>query len=182
MTVLRKAAIGLALCGAAVAGYLACVQLNLIHGPWDPVFGAASSHQVLHSRFAEALPFPDALAGAIVYAVEAGLAIAVSRSTQQTWRVLYVVVVLGMAAGGLALLGLQAAFIHHFCLLCLTSAAISWVIAVIMAADAITSLTTKDPSHETSAVRTNRAGGMFKMRHQPTGANSKTYGYEGGDN
>src|SRR5512142_1229035 len=66
----------LGLAGAAIAAYLALVQLGAIAHVWDPVFGERSSRAVLTSALSRALPVPDASFGAIAYLLEAGLAFA----------------------------------------------------------------------------------------------------------
>ena len=113
------------------------MQLNIVHSPWDPLFGPSSSFKVLHSRFAESLPFPDALAGAVTYLLEAGLGIVAARSTWHACRIGYGLVVVGMALAGLVLVALQGIAIHHFCLLCTMSAAISWLILVLVIGDVV---------------------------------------------
>ena len=125
----------LALLGAGVASYLACVQLDVFHSAWDPVFGGASSDRVLHSSFAEALPFPDALAGAVGYFAEVALGVVIGRSNRRWWSIAYGFIVVAMAAAGIVLTALQAVVVHHYCLLCITSAAVSWAVAAVAAPD-----------------------------------------------
>ena len=117
----------LALVGAGVAGYLTLVQVRVLASAWDPFFGSGCE-RVLHSSFSEALPVPDAGVGAVAYLVEIVLALAGSsdRWRRRPWLpLLFEALVLGTAASGIALTVLQVAVVHHFCTLCLASAAVS---------------------------------------------------------
>lgn len=126
---------GLATVGLCIAAYLASVQTGLLPAAWDPIFGSASAARVLHSALSRALPVPDALLGAIGYAVEiaADLAGGSERWRTHPWIVLgFGAVALAMALVGLGLVVVQAAVVHAGCTLCLASALISIAVAVIV--------------------------------------------------
>jgi len=129
------AAAVLAAAGAVVAGYLAAAQIGVIARVWDPVFGSASSHAVLHSRFSRALPVSDAALGAAGYLGELALALALigdRRGTARYWLgVVYGALATAMALAGVGLVAIQAILVRSFCSLCLLSAVISWAIAVL---------------------------------------------------
>lgn len=123
----RLPQVGLALVGAVVAGYLTLVQLGVLGPAWDPLFGDGSQ-RVLHSSFSEALPFPDAALGLLAYLADVVLGVVggTDRWRTRPWPAyLLALVVLGAALGGLALVVVQAAVVHAWCTLCLTSAALS---------------------------------------------------------
>jgi uncharacterized membrane protein len=126
-----KALLALAVIGLAVSGYLAAFQLGLIDHVWDPVFGSGSE-QVLTSAVSRALPVPDALLGAGAYLVDAVLAGAVIARLGQR-RVVVTALAVIASLGGVAAIGLvvlQPIVAGTFCSLCLTSAAISVVLAI----------------------------------------------------
>jgi uncharacterized membrane protein len=110
----------LALLGAAIATYLASIQLRQISLIWDPVFGSGSTEAVLRSAFSRALPVPDAAVGALAYLLEAVLALS------GRFVVAFAAVVLALAIAGIGLVIVQIVVVHAFCTLCLCSAAISW--------------------------------------------------------
>lgn len=118
--------------GAAIATYLALVQVGVVPEPWDPVFGPASALRVLRSSLSRALPIPDAAAGAAGYALEIVLALA---GGPDRWRerprlvVAYGIVVSLFAIASAGLVVLQAAVIRSGCTLCLASAGLSIGIA-----------------------------------------------------
>lgn len=119
--------------GALVASLLTLMQLRVI-GSWDPVFGAASTDAVLHSNFSRALPVPDALLGALAYAAETGLGLAASpgRTRVHPWiPAVFEALALATAAGGLALVAVQALVVHHWCSLCLLSTLVSLAVVVL---------------------------------------------------
>jgi uncharacterized membrane protein len=125
----------LASAGCALSFYLALFQLHVLGDVWEPLFGNGS-HAVLRSSFSRSLPVPDALLGSLSYLVEVilGLGGAVDRRLASPTGVLaFGAVVAAMAAVSLLLVGLQVAVFHAFCTLCLASAAISWVIALLAA-------------------------------------------------
>lgn len=131
------AVVTLAVIGAAVASHLAAYQLGWIATVWDPVFGPRSSTLVLHSDFSDALPISDAAVGAVAYAIEAVLATTLAVDASPRVNALYVVLLLGTAAVAAILTALQLFVIHHLCLLCLISAALSSTIAVLALPTAI---------------------------------------------
>lgn len=117
----------LAALGALVAGYLTLVEVGVVSSAWDPVFDHGSD-EVLHSAFSRSLPVPDAALGAAAYTVEFVLAWIgpVDRWRRMPWAaLLFDGLVAATAAGGLALVVVQATVVHAFCLLCLSSAAVS---------------------------------------------------------
>lgn len=129
--------VALASAGFLVSLYLAAYQLGVAPGPWDPIFGPASSARVLHSALSRALPVPDAALGAAAYAVEAGLELAGGTDRWRThpWRVLAVAAVaaaLGLA--GIGLVVVQVAVVRAGCTLCLCSAALSVAAALVVVA------------------------------------------------
>lgn len=123
----------LALGGLLVAGYLTLVQLEMLTGVWDPVFGPSSTRKVLDLT----RPVLDALAGVLAYATEVVLLLA------RRGRLLLGLV---LSAGGLtsiALIIIQPAVVGAWCALCLASAALSLALLALghqEAADALTAL------------------------------------------
>ena len=120
----------LSLCGLGISLYLGLFQIKLLGSVWDPAFGSASSAHVLRSTFSRSLPFPDSFAGAAAYFMEVALGAVVIARRQ--WTELIVAPLLGllalaMALGSLMLVCVQAFWVHHFCLLCLGSAGISFL-------------------------------------------------------
>ncbi len=123
--------------GLLVSAYLAACQLGVLAGPWDPLFGTASSERVIHSALSRALPVPDAALGAAAYALEIVLDLAGGRERWRThpWVVLaFGAVALGLALVGVALVAVQAFVVRAGCTLCLCSAAASISAAIAVAA------------------------------------------------
>jgi uncharacterized membrane protein len=125
----------LALCGCAISVYLALFQYGVVHSVWDPIFGDGS-RKVLTSAVSRLLPVSDATLGAAAYLVEAVLELSGGRRRwhDRPW----IVALLGLTAAALALTGVglvitQPVLTGTFCTLCLTSAALSWVIALLVA-------------------------------------------------
>ncbi|MFL6141139.1 MAG: vitamin K epoxide reductase family protein [Labedaea sp.] len=124
----------LAVAGCLVSVYLALYQYQELDRVWDPVFGAGSE-RVLTSPLSRALPISDAALGAVAYLAEAVLEVAGGR---RRWRERsWVVLLLGITAAALAVVGVglvisQPVLAHGFCTLCLTSAAISMVVAALV--------------------------------------------------
>jgi hypothetical protein len=118
----------LALAGCGIATYLALYQVHVLPTVWEPVFGNGSTVILRESAVARLLPVPDAALGAGVYLLEA---LAELPGDESRWRTKpWAVALLGLIAAGLgvAALGLvlaQALWFHHFCTLCLASAACS---------------------------------------------------------
>jgi uncharacterized membrane protein len=134
--------IALALAGVAISTYLALFELGAIDPAWDPVFGGGTE-QVLRSAPARALPVPDALLGVLGYAFEVVLLVGVVASRPPARR--RFVIALGAVAtvalvASLGLVALQAFVVGAWCLLCLTSAAISCLVAAIAIPDALAAL------------------------------------------
>lgn len=121
----------LALGGCALASYLALAQLGLVHA-WEPLFGAGTE-RVLHSRFAGALPVPDAGLGAAAYLAEAATALPGPSDRARTRPLLvgvYAALGLGLGITALGLLFLQAYGVRAWCTLCVTSSGVSLILAV----------------------------------------------------
>ena len=124
----------IAAAGAIISAYLACYQLKLIDTVADPIFGSSSSHAVLFSSFSKSLPVPDALLGTLNYLAEIVLDLI---GGEDRWRTRPVVVLAFgalLAAGALVSVGLilmQAFVVGHFCTLCLLSAGLSILLAVL---------------------------------------------------
>jgi len=120
----------LAAVGCGLSIYLTTYQWHALDHVWDPIFGSASSQAVLTSILSRYLPVPDATLGAVAYFVEVCLGLA---GGTDRWRthpklvILFGLLLLAMAVISLGLVALQAFVVHHFCTLCLCSAAISWL-------------------------------------------------------
>ncbi len=132
----------LAGCGALVALYLTLYQTGVIGTVWEPFFGDGSK-KILDSSLATSLPVPDALLGVIAYLIEVVLDLA---GAEDRWRrrpwltIAFGAVVIGMAAGSIGLVLMQAFYFRAFCTLCLVSAAISLVIASVALGEPLASL------------------------------------------
>lgn len=116
-----------AFCGFVISSYLAACEIEMIRNAWDPIFSSGTM-LVLHSKFSQSLPVPDAGVGAFVYFVEFLLAL----STSLKNIVIFSYSLIALAMGGVAvlLLSLQLFVIHEFCFLCLVSAALSILILI----------------------------------------------------
>ncbi len=118
---------GLALVGAAIAGYLSLYQFDVLQTVWEPFFGEGS-RTVLSSPVSRLLPIPDAALGALGYLIDAGSGVV---GGQDRWRRRpWLVVVFGLAVGpfgatSIVLVILQPVAFGAFCSLCLVSALIS---------------------------------------------------------
>jgi uncharacterized membrane protein len=121
----------LATMGLMIALYLALYQWGVFATVWDPIFHYGSE-KVLHSAISRALPVPDAWIGVAGYAGEivTGL-IGGSRRWVSAPRLVLVYggVVGAVALSGIALAILQLLLVQAGCTLCLTSSAISIVVA-----------------------------------------------------
>lgn len=121
----------LAAVGCGIASYLALYQLGVLAQVWEPLFGKGSQ-EVLHSFVSRLLPVPDAALGAAGYAAEliGGMIGGTERSqTQPGLVVAYGFVVAFVTLTAVLLVIVQVFVIRAGCTLCLTSAAISLVIA-----------------------------------------------------
>ncbi len=127
----RARVLALAAAGFAIASYLTSYQVGLLAHVWDPIFGAASSSRVLHSRMSTLLPVPDASIGALGYLADL---VFTSIGGTARWRTLpWVVMTLGgitlvMALVSVVLVFLQVVVLGSLCTLCLASAGLSIVI------------------------------------------------------
>ncbi|HET6381559.1 MAG TPA: vitamin K epoxide reductase family protein [candidate division Zixibacteria bacterium] len=123
----RLPIVGLAVVGAAVAGYLASFQLGLVDTVWEPFFGG-DSRLILTSGVSRVLPIPDAGLGMIAYVADAVTALI---GRHDRWRSMpWIVVLFGLAVGPLGatsilLVILQPVMFDAWCTLCLASAVIS---------------------------------------------------------
>ena len=121
----------LAAVGCGLASYLALYQLGVLAHVWEPFFGEGSQ-RVLHSFISRLLPVPDAALGAFGYAAEliSGMIGGAKRcQTRPSLVVAYGVIVAFVTFTAVLLVIVQAFVIRAGCTLCLTSAAISLVIA-----------------------------------------------------
>ncbi len=139
----RLLAAGLAILGCAISIYLASYQYGGLATVWEPLFGDGSE-RVLHSGLldwlgrATGIRIHDALLGAIAYGLEASLVVAMacSRATAARWlNLCYCCLSLVMGVTSAALVILQPTLIHGWCTLCLTSAAISGAITLLLLHD-----------------------------------------------
>jgi uncharacterized membrane protein len=120
----------LAVVGAGVATYLALYQTRVTPGVWDPLFGASSSEAVLRSPVSRSLPVPDAAVGAVAYVAEAVLATIAGSDHQRSrpWlSIAFGGIIAVLAATAAMLVLVQLVLVHALCMLCLASAAISWI-------------------------------------------------------
>jgi hypothetical protein len=125
--------VALAVCGFCIAVYLSAFQFHMIPRVWDPLFGNGSE-RVLRSFISRLLPLPDALLGALGYAVEIVLAIVggtIRWRTNTRLVCLYGAVVLCLAITAIALTAIQIFVLHAACTLCLCSAGLSLIIAAL---------------------------------------------------
>jgi len=124
----------IAAAGAVISAYLACYQLKLIDTVYDPIFGPSSSHAVLFSSFSKSLPVPDALLGTLNYLAEIVLDLVGGDDRWRTRPVIVLLFGLLLAVGALVSIGLilmQALVVGHFCTLCLISAGLSILLALL---------------------------------------------------
>lgn len=132
----------LAALGFALASYLALYQSGVFHSVWDPIF-RRGSEKVLHSSISRQFPIPDAWLGALGYFVEFATG---AFGGQQRWRtaprlvLTHGIVVMAVALSAIVLALLQLFVVHAGCTLCLTSAAISVVIATLARNEVFASL------------------------------------------
>ena len=64
----RLPAVAAAVVGFGIASYLTLFQLNVVSTVWEPFFGDGS-RRVLTSKLSTMLPVPDALLGALLWAI-----------------------------------------------------------------------------------------------------------------
>jgi uncharacterized membrane protein len=135
----RVPVILLATAGLTVATILTLYQVGLLKSVWEPFFGGGS-RKVLTSALSQALPVPDAALGVTGYLTEAVLE---TIGGQRRWHDRpHVVFAAGLVAAGLGtaaivLIAAQALLVQNFCTLCLTSAAISLLVAALVAPEAL---------------------------------------------
>ena len=133
----RVVPFSLALLGFVIAFYLALYQLGTFSKVWEPFFGDGSE-KVLHSGLSKILPIPDAAFGALAYLLEA---VAELVGGSERWRKApWAVAAFGTIAGLMAMAGVvlvlwQALVVGAWCTLCLCSATISCLIALLGASE-----------------------------------------------
>lgn len=134
----RLPVVVLSLAGLVIATALTLFQIGVLDAVWEPFFGNGS-REVLTSSISRALPVPDASLGMVAYLAEAVLE---SIGERDRWRrrpVLPIaagVVAAGLAAVALGLIAAQVFVVGAFCTLCLVSAAISLLVAALVAPEA----------------------------------------------
>jgi uncharacterized membrane protein len=136
----RLLVIALSLLGCVIAMYLALYQWHVFDRVFEPFFGNGSTKVLRESALARFLPIPDAFLGALAYAAEAITAGIGDRERWRTWPsivLLFGAVSLGLALGGITLAIVQATVVRDFCTLCLCSAAVSVVLAILAAPEVI---------------------------------------------
>ncbi|MFC4909482.1 vitamin K epoxide reductase family protein [Actinomadura gamaensis] len=134
----RLPVVVLALAGCAVSTYLALYQYEVLGSVWDPFFGDGS-RKVLTSALSRSLPVRDAALGAAAYLFEAVLEASGGRHRrrERPWLVLLVgAVAAALAVTGIVLTVAQPVLTGTFCTLCLSSAAISILVAVLVGREA----------------------------------------------
>jgi hypothetical protein len=123
----RLPIVGLALLGAAIAGYLAAFQIGLIDSVFEPFFGDGS-RRILTSGVSRVLPVPDAALGLAGYLADAVAGVVGGRDR---WRTMpWIVILFGLAVGpfgavSITLVILQPVLFDSWCTLCLASALVS---------------------------------------------------------
>ncbi|MEV0565384.1 vitamin K epoxide reductase family protein [Dactylosporangium sp. NPDC050588] len=136
----RRVAVAVLACaGMLVSLRLAFFQYGLVPAVWEPWFGDGSI-RVLESAFSRALPVHDAALGAAAFAAE--FVLELSGGTTRWWRRPWLVVLLGLVAGGMAvaalfLVAMQAFVVGAFCTLCLVTAGISVSVALLVADEVV---------------------------------------------
>ena len=149
----RVPVILLSVVGLGVATTLTLFQVHVLGSVWDPFFGDGS-RRVLTSSVSKALPLPDASLGAFAYLLEAILESVggTRRAHDRPWIVAAAgLVAAGLGVAALALIALQALVVGAFCTLCLTSAAISLVVAALVAPEVLVSVAVLRERHQTSS-------------------------------
>lgn len=145
----------LSLAGVILAGYLTLFQIGVVADVWEPFFGDGS-RIVLTSGISRLLPVPDASLGAAAYLLELVIGAVGGR---ERWRTTpWAVLLLGLVAGALALAsilltGAQPLLYHAWCTLCLTSAAISFLMVLAVSDEVLASVR--------HLARVGRAGGSW---------------------
>ncbi len=123
----RGPIIALAALGAAIAGYLAAWQYELVGHVWEPFFGDGS-RVILDSPLSHVLPISDAALGALGYLADA---VAGAVGGQRRWAtrpwivVLFAILVGPVGLVSVALVIAQPLLYGEWCTLCLASAIVS---------------------------------------------------------
>jgi len=116
-----------AILGFLISGYLGLYQWGIIESVREPWF-ERGSETVLHSPLSRVLPVPDAILGAMAYAIDA---VAGAIGGTMRWRTMpWMVILFGLAVGPLGLVSVllvtaQPLLLNAWCTLCLLSAVIS---------------------------------------------------------
>jgi hypothetical protein len=151
----RAVVVALALVGCAIATYLALYQWRVIDHVFEPFFGDGSRRVLRQSVVAHMLPIPDAFLGALAYAAEVVVA---SIGDAHRWRTAPRVVLLfgcisaALLLAALALLVAQPLLVNSWCTLCLCSAVISIVLAILATPEVLAAVQTlwhQTPAEET---------------------------------
>lgn len=132
----------LAFVGFCIALYLGLYQIHKITNVWEPFFGTGAE-KVLHSKFSQMLPFPDAIMGAGGYALDLLLGSIGGEYRWQTkpWAtIFFAAIVTMMAITALFLVFMQLVIMKAACTLCLCLAVLSWFIVKAGLTEAIKSL------------------------------------------
>lgn len=115
--------------GLGIAAYLTLYQIDILPSVWDPVFGHGS-RTVLDLTS----PVPDAAAGMAAYGFEVILTLLGDRERERTLPGVVLLFGAVIATGGVVSVGLivvQPTLAGAWCLLCLGSAALSFVILAV---------------------------------------------------
>ncbi len=129
----RTPIIILALVNFFLARYLAAYQLGHIDHAWDPMF-SEGTHDVLTSDISEAFPISDAGLGAVAYMIEALIGCIGNAARWRTapWAVaLFGLLVVPVGVVSLVLIMLQPVVVGSWCFLCLVTALIMLIMAVL---------------------------------------------------
>lgn len=132
----RLPALALSLIGCAIATYLTLYQVGVIAHVWEPFFGDGSRYLLKESEIERLLHFPDAALGALAYLLEAISECIGGRQRWRTWPLAVFgtgAIAAGLALAALFLVACQLWWFHHYCTLCLASAACSLTIAALVA-------------------------------------------------
>ncbi len=132
----RLPALALALVGCGIATYLTLYQVGAIAHVWEPFFGNGSHYILRQSAIERFLHFPDAALGALAYLLEAISECVGGRQRWRTWPLAVYgtgLMAVGLAGAALFLVACQLWWFHHYCTLCLASAACSLTIAALVA-------------------------------------------------
>lgn len=138
----RLPIVGLALAGAAIAGYLTMWQYDLIESVWEPFFGDGT-REILDSELSYVLPISDAALGFLAYLGDAVAGVIGGRGRWRTmpWIVVVFAILVGpLGAISIGLVIAQPVMYGEWCTLCLASAVVSIVMVAPAMDEALASL------------------------------------------